>query len=138
MMGAVAVGARAGGGHTIGVIPEALVALEVADNDSDELVVTADLAARKTLLIDKSDAFLVLPGGLGTLDELFEVWTTAALRLHRQPVALVDADGCYAGLVSWLAELVDRRFVRREALELLLVADTVPVALDAIEGRLVL
>jgi uncharacterized protein (TIGR00730 family) len=120
------------------VIPDALVALEVADNDSDELVVTADLASRKNLLIDKSDAFLVLPGGLGTLDELFEVWTTATLRLHRKPVALVDADGCYAGLVSWLAELVDRRFVRREALELLLVADTVPVALDAIEGKLVL
>ena len=84
MMGAVATGARAGGAHTLGVIPQSLVDLEVADTDADELVVTDGMASRKNLMIDRSDAFLVLPGGLGTLDELFEVWTTATLGLHAQ------------------------------------------------------
>ncbi len=136
MMGAVADGARAGGGHTIGVIPQALVALEVADLDADELLVTDDMASRKTAMIDKSDAFLALPGGLGTLDELFEVWTTATLAMHRKPVVLVDSDGFYQGLVNWLDGLVGTAFVRRSALDLLQVVDSVPAALDAIERRL--
>src|SRR4051812_46236853 len=74
MMGAVADGARAGGAHTLGVIPQSLVDLEVADRNSDELIVTTDMGLRKNLMIERSDAFITLPGGLGTLDELFEVW----------------------------------------------------------------
>ncbi|TDB81923.1 TIGR00730 family Rossman fold protein, partial [Micromonospora fluostatini] len=76
MMGALVDGARAAGGTTVGVIPQSLVDLEVADLASDELLVTDSMASRKTLMIERSDAFLTLPGGLGTLDELFEVWTT--------------------------------------------------------------
>ncbi len=132
MMGAVADGARAVGGHTVGVIPQALVDLEVADTAADELVVTDGMASRKTLMIDKSDAFLTLPGGLGTLDELFEVWTTATLALHRKPIVLLDVDGFYAGLVTWLRGLADTAFVRREALDLLTVVDSVPAAFDAV------
>ncbi len=82
MMGTVAAGARSTGGYTLGVIPEAMMAWEVADHDSDELVVTADMAGRKTLMIEKSDAFLTLPGGLGTLDELLEVWTLGLRGFH--------------------------------------------------------
>jgi uncharacterized protein (TIGR00730 family) len=136
MMGAVADGARAAGGRTLGVIPQALVDLEVADLASDELLVTDGMASRKTLMIDKSDAFVALPGGLGTLDELFEVWTTATLAMHAKPMVLVDADGFYRPLLDWLRTLTDRHFLKPAGLDLLLVADTVPQALDLLDARL--
>lgn len=136
MMGALADGARAAGGHTIGVIPQALVDLEVADRHSHELVITEDMVSRKTIMMEKSDAFLTLPGGLGTLDELFEVWTTATLAMHRKPVVLLDTDGFYRGLTDWLDELAGTAFVKRAALEMLVVVDSVAAALDAIEQRL--
>ena len=133
MMGAVALGARRGGARTLGVIPQALVDLEVADTGSDELIVTADMGARKNVMIDKADAFITLPGGLGTLDELFEVWTTATLDLHRKPIVLIDPDGFYAGLLSWLGTLAETSFVRSSALGLITVAGSVPAAFDAVE-----
>ncbi|MFC8619845.1 TIGR00730 family Rossman fold protein [Micromonospora purpureochromogenes] len=136
MMGALADGARAAGGRTLGVIPQALVDLEVADLASDELLVTDGMASRKTLMVDKSDAFLTLPGGLGTLDELFEVWTTATLALHAKPMVLVDTDGFYRPLLDWLATLAEQTFLKPAGLDLLLVADTVPAALDLLESRL--
>ncbi|MFV2020369.1 TIGR00730 family Rossman fold protein [Micromonospora sp. LOL_023] len=136
MMGALADGTRSAGGHTLGVIPQPLVDLEVADTHSDELVVTDGMASRKTLMIEKSDAFITLPGGLGTLDELFEVWTTAVLGMHRKPVVVVDVDGFYQGLLGWLDALADTEFVGRSARDLLIVVDSVPAALDAIETRL--
>ena len=129
MMGAVATGARAAGGHTIGVIPQSLVDREIADTRSDELVVTDGLASRKNLMIEKSDAFLTLPGGIGSLDELFEVWTTATLHVHDKPVILLDVDGFYTGLLSWLESLVPPGFVRPETLERLIVVPTIEAAL---------
>ncbi|MGC4894119.1 TIGR00730 family Rossman fold protein [Micromonospora sp. DT31] len=136
MMGAVVDGARAAGGRTVGVIPQSLVDLEVADLASDELLVTDGLASRKTVMVDRSDAFVTLPGGLGTLDELFEVWTTATLALHAKPMVLVDADGFYRPLLDWLALLGERRFLKPAALDLLMVADSVPAALDLLDARL--
>ncbi|AEV88507.1 hypothetical protein ACWT_7497 [Actinoplanes sp. SE50] len=137
MMGTVADGARAGGAHTLGVIPQCLVDGEVADTASDELLVTDDMGARKNLMIERSDAFLTLPGGLGTLDELFEVWTTATLRVHRKPIVVLDPDGFYDGLLGWLTGLVATRFVRPGAMETVRVARSVPEALDVIETLLV-
>ncbi|NUT36370.1 MAG: TIGR00730 family Rossman fold protein [Hamadaea sp.] len=103
MMGELAKAARGAGVRVVGVMPEGLVARERASHDVDELIVSADLATRKEIMIAKADAFLILPGGLGTLDELFEVWTTGPqLRQHAKPIVLVDADGFYAGLVDWL------------------------------------
>jgi uncharacterized protein (TIGR00730 family) len=136
MMGAVAGAARAGGAHTVGVIPQTLVDLEVADTATDELIVTADMGARKNLMIERSEAFLTLPGGLGTLDELFEVWTTATLDLHRKPIVLLDPDGFYAGLMDWLGGLADTEFVRRSALSRVTVAGSLAAAFDAIESAL--
>lgn len=133
MMGTVAEGARGGGASTIGVIPQSLVDLEVADTKSDELVVTDGMAARKIVMIERANAFLVLPGGIGTLDELFEVWTTATLGLHAKPIVLLDVNGFYAGLLGWLAGLADQGFLRREALALLQVARNTDEALDCIE-----
>jgi uncharacterized protein (TIGR00730 family) len=134
MMGAVADGARAGGAHTLGVIPQSLVDLEVADTQSDELIVTTDMGARKNIMIDRSDAFITLPGGLGTLDELFEVWTTATLDLHRKPLVLLDPTGFYDGLWTWLTGLAETEFVRRPALKKVLVVRSIEAALDAIEA----
>ena len=134
MMGSVADGARAGGARTLGIIPQSLVDLEVADTGADELIVTADMGSRKELMIDHSDAFIVLPGGLGTLDELFEVWTTATLDIHRKPIVVLDPDDFYDGLFAWLGKLADTEFVRRRALEQVTVVSSVAAAFDAV-GR---
>ncbi|MBM0275442.1 LOG family protein [Micromonospora tarensis] len=136
MMGALADGARSAGGRTVGVIPQSLVDLEVADLASDELLVTDSMASRKTLMIDKSDAFLTLPGGLGTLDELFEVWTTATLALHAKPMVLIDTDGFYRPLLDWLDALADQHFLKTAGRDLLTVATSVDEALTALESRL--
>ena len=134
MMGAVADGARAGGAHTLGVIPQSLVEMEVADRAADELIVTTDMGERKNLMIERSDAFITLPGGLGTLDELFEVWTTATLGIHRKPIVVLDPDDFYDGLFAWLGKLADTEFVRRPALEQVTVVSSVAAAFDAL-GR---
>jgi uncharacterized protein (TIGR00730 family) len=136
MMGAVADGARAGGAHTLGIIPQSLVDLEVADTASDELVVTADMGARKNIMIERSEAFITLPGGLGTLDELFEVWTTATLDLHRKPIVVLDPEGFYTGLWTWLREVTDTAFVREAALAQVTVVTSIDAALDHIEAAL--
>ena len=133
MMGRLVEGARSGGGFTFGVIPQSLVDLEVADEQADELVVTDGMAARKTVMLERSDVFLVLPGGLGTLDELFEVWTTATLGQHAKPIVLLDVDGFYAGLMSWLEGLVGLGFVRAEALSMVHVARNMDEALDVVQ-----
>jgi uncharacterized protein (TIGR00730 family) len=136
MMGAVADGARSAGAHTLGVIPQSLVDREVADTRADELIVTDDMGARKNLMIARSDAFITLPGGLGTLDELFEVWTTATLALHQKPIVVLDPEGFYDGLLQWLDQLAGTAFVRQTARELLIVAKSVDSAIDAIESRI--
>ncbi|SCE91190.1 LOG family protein [Micromonospora chokoriensis] len=136
MMGALADGARSAGGRTLGVIPQSLVDLEVADLASDELLVTDSMADRKTLMIEKSDAFLTLPGGLGTLDELFEVWTTATLALHAKPMVLIDTDGFFRPLLDWLDSLAEQNFLKTAGRDLLTVTTTVPEALDELESRL--
>jgi uncharacterized protein (TIGR00730 family) len=133
MMGAVADGARDAGARTLGVMPQSLVDLEIADTAADELIITSGMAERKTIMIDKSDAFITLPGGLGTLDELFEVWTTAMLGLHDKPLVVLDSEGFYSGLAEWLRGLVSDNFVRTEALSLLLVASDVQNAFDLLE-----
>jgi uncharacterized protein (TIGR00730 family) len=135
MMGRVAAGARSVGGYTVGVIPQALVDLEVADVESDELLVTDAMSTRKAMMIDRSDAFLTLPGGLGTLDELFEVWTTATLAQHTKPIIALDVDGFYAGLIEWLEALVPSGFVRVGALDLLRIVDSVSAAFEVLAAR---
>ncbi|WP_373284316.1 LOG family protein [Nocardia paucivorans] len=121
MMGAVATAARAGGATTIGVIPKHLVHREVADVDADELVVTDTMRQRKQVMEDRSDAFLTLPGGIGTLEEFFETWTGGYLGVHRKPMVVLDPDGHYKGLFAWVEQLHDRGYVSREALDLVTV-----------------
>jgi uncharacterized protein (TIGR00730 family) len=136
MMGAVATAARAGGAHTTGVIPQALVGWEVADEDADELLVTPDMRSRKAAMDERSDAFVALPGGIGTLEELLEVWVARTLGMHDKPVVVLDPDGTYAGLRELVERLRDRGFVRAAALGALTWAASVEAALDAVESQL--
>jgi uncharacterized protein (TIGR00730 family) len=119
MMGAVAQAARAGGAHTVGVIPQHLVSYEVADHDADELVVVATMRERKQLMDDRADAFVVLPGGIGTFEEFFEAWTSASLGMHPKPVIVLDPEGFYQPLWEYLNSLRDKGFVRQLALDVL-------------------
>ena len=132
-MGAVARAAREGGARTIGVIPELLSGQEVADLDADELIVTADMGTRKAEMMRRSDAFLTLAGGLGTLDELLEVWTTRSLRLHSKPVIVLDPDGVFAPLRAFAGLLLEQGFVRPGALEAVTWVTSAAEAFDVIE-----
>jgi len=132
MMGAVARAAREGGARTVGVIPEALVAHEVADDQSDELVVVADMRTRKGEMDARSEAVLALPGGLGTLEELFEAWTSGYLRMHDKPVVVLDPDGFYAPLSTCLEGLVGTGFVSERGMAGVVRTTTVDAALDAL------
>jgi uncharacterized protein (TIGR00730 family) len=135
-MGAVAEAARAGGAHTLGVIPAALLDLEVGDQGADELLVVDDMRTRKGLMDRHADAFLTLPGGLGTLEELTEVWTSRFLGMHVKPVVALDHDGLYAPLRAQIELMVDRGFVRREAAAALQWAATVEEAFTLLEAGL--
>jgi uncharacterized protein (TIGR00730 family) len=131
MMGALADAARAAGAHTVGVIPKQLVHREVADTLADELVVTDTMRQRKQIMEDRADAFITLPGGIGTLEELFETWTAGYLGMHTKPVVLLDPFEHYRGLLDWLDGLRERRFVGDRALQRLIRTSDVATALDA-------
>ncbi|MCE9516971.1 MAG: TIGR00730 family Rossman fold protein [Mycobacterium sp.] len=130
-MGAVAAGARSRGGRTIGVIPKALVHRELADVDADELIVTDTMRQRKQTMEDRSDAFLTLPGGIGTCEELFETWTAGYLGMHDKPVVLLDPGGHYDGLLGWLSSLAANGYVAPAALERLVVMTDIDAAVAA-------
>ncbi len=132
MMGRVARAVRAGGGRTLGVIPRAMMTQEIPDDGADELVVVDTMRERKQIMDENSDAFIALPGGLGTFEELFEVWTSHYLGMHPKPVIVLDPDGFYDPLWAWLDTLVARGFVRQFALDALVRVGTVPDAIAAI------
>lgn len=132
MMGVLARAVRANGGRTTGVIPDSLIARELADTDADELLVVPNVRERKAVMDAHADAFLALPGGLGTAEELFEVWTARYLRLHDRPVVLLDVDDHYKGLLEWAGELHRKGFVSDGGLASLTVAPDVDAALAAL------
>lgn len=102
LMGTVAEATRLAGGRVVGIIPQALVDKELANHLCDELHVVTSMHERKAMMAERSDAFLALPGGIGTLEELFEVWTWRQLGYHDKPVGLLDTDGYYGGLLDFL------------------------------------
>ena len=132
-MGAVAKAARAGGARTIGVIPEALLTWEVADEQADELVVTADMRSRKGEMDRRAQAFLTLPGGLGTLEELLEIWVGRTLRMHDKPLVVLDPDGVFAPLREQVDRLVVAGFARATVQEAVAWARDVGEAFDLLE-----
>jgi uncharacterized protein (TIGR00730 family) len=123
LMGAVANAALAAGGRVTGVIPRSLMQKELAHESLTDLRVVASMHDRKAAMADLADAFVALPGGLGTLEEFFEVWTWAQLGLHAKPVALLRVPGFFDPLIQFLDALVAHRFVRREHRDLLIVDD---------------
>ena len=136
LMGAVARAVRAAGGHTTGEIPRALVQMEVADHDADELIITDDMRARKGLMDDRADAFLALPGGIGTLEELMEVWTARCLGMHDKPVVGLDPWGDFALLREQVRHWEQQGFVGAAAVAELRWTTEVEQALDLIAAEL--
>jgi uncharacterized protein (TIGR00730 family) len=130
-MGALADAARAHNGRTVGVIPKALVHRELADVDADELIVTDTMRERKQVMEDRADAFIVLPGGIGTLEEFFEAWTAGYLGMHDKPLVMLDPIGHYEALLVWLRELATTGYVAPAALDRFIVVDDVEAAMDA-------
>ena len=121
LMGAVADAARAAGGEVIGVIPRALMKREIAHAGLADLRVVGSMHERKALMAELADGFIALPGGVGTLEELFEVWTWVHLGLHHKPCALLDVAGFYSGLARFLDHVDDEGFLREGVREMLLV-----------------
>ena len=130
LMGALADAVLEEGGEVIGVIPRALVDREIAHRDVADMRVVGSMHERKALMAELADAFVALPGGLGTLEELFEVYTWAQLGLHRKPCALLDVAGYYDGIADFLTHAVEERFVREEHREMLIVESDPRVLLE--------
>lgn len=136
LMGVLAAAVAGAGGEVIGVIPRALMEREgVAADGLGELRVVGSMHERKALMAELSDAFVALPGGLGTLEELFETLTWAQLGLHRKPCGLLDVAGYYAELVALLDHAVAEGFVRPQHRELLVVGDEPGELLDRLAGH---
>lgn len=121
LMGIVADAVLDHGGRAIGIIPEPLATREIAHHGLTELHVVADMHERKALMARRSDAFLTLPGGIGTFEEFFETLTWAALGLHHKPMGILNVAGYFDPLLALLDHGVGERFIRTEHLELLLV-----------------
>lgn len=118
LMGAVADAALAANGNVVGIIPKALDKREIPHRRLTELHIVDSMHTRKAMMAQRSDAFIALPGGLGTLEELFEVMTWRLLGLHRKPVGLLDVGGYYTQLIAFLETSIEQGFLRREHLAL--------------------
>ncbi len=124
LMGAVAKGVHDAGGHVLGIIPEKLDLAHVTYAKADEWIVTKDLRDRKSLMEERSDAFVVLPGGFGTLEELMETITMKQLDFHRRPIVILNTNGYYNALFAFFDHMVDQAFVKKEHLKLVKVVST--------------
>jgi uncharacterized protein (TIGR00730 family) len=123
LMGVVADACLAANGKVVGVIPTKLVEKEVAHKGLTELIVVESMHERKALMATKSDAFVALPGGFGTCDELFEILTWAQLGIHHKPIGILNTDGFFNPLLAWIDQMIDQGFVKQRFKELLLVAE---------------
>jgi len=120
LMGVVADTVLAGGGRVVGVIPQALARKEVAHAGLTELIVTASMHERKTRMAELSDGFIAMPGGIGTFEELFEIWTWAQLGIHQKPVGLLNVAGYFDALLSFLDHATQEQFLKADQRQLLL------------------
>jgi uncharacterized protein (TIGR00730 family) len=130
LMGVLADAALPLGGEVIGVIPQALVDKELAHSGLTELRIVSTMHERKALMADLADGFIALPGGFGTADELFEILTWAQLGIHTKPIALINVDGYFDGLLAWLDHTVREQLVRAEHRDLLIEATHPAIALE--------
>ena len=134
LMGAVADAALEGGGHVIGVIPQSLVDREVAHAGLEDLRIVDSMHERKAVMAELADAFVALPGGVGTLEELFEVYTWNQLGLHAKPLGLFNVRGYFDGLARFLDHATAERFVTPQHRAMLLVSEDLGELLDGLAG----
>lgn len=134
IMGKVAQSALDHGGKVMGIIPKFLKLKEVVHLGLDEIITTENMHERKLLFHEKSDAFIALPGGFGTLEELFEIITWSQLGLHHKPIGLLNTSGFYDHLIAMLEEMVRRGFLKMENFELLIVDDKIESLLEKMEN----
>ena len=134
LMGLLADTALEAGGRVVGIIPRDLFSKEVAHQELTELIETATMHERKAMMYERSDAFAALPGGLGTLDELAEIATWRQIGSHAKPVGVVDVDGYYSSLLTWLDRVVDDGLISPSNRDLLHSAATPSALLDAFES----
>ena len=137
LMGAVADGALEAGGEVIGVIPDALMKREIGHAGVPDMRVVKSMHERKALMAELSDAFVALPGGIGTFEEFFEVWTWSQLGLHAKPCALLNVGGYYDGLLAFLEHATSERFLRPAHLGFLVVEDDPEALLARLPGVVV-
>jgi uncharacterized protein (TIGR00730 family) len=130
LMGVLADATLAAGGRVVGVIPRTLVEREFAKRDCTELHVVDNMHERKRMMAERADAFLALPGGIGTLEELFEAWTWKQLGYHDKPLGLLNAGGYYEPLLTFLRTSVRQGFMTDWLMDLLRVGDEVPALLQ--------
>ena len=135
LMGETADAALAAGGRVVGVIPRSLMERELGHTGLSELHVVDTMHERKRLMAERSDAFLALPGGIGTMEELFEVWTWRQLGYHDKPVGLLNTEGYYDKLLAFVADMAEHGFVQQAQRQLLQV-ETQPHPLLRRLGRL--
>lgn len=135
LMGALADAVLARGGHVTGVLPSALAARELAHSSLQDLRIVSTMHERKAMMADLADAFIALPGGMGTLDETFEILTWAQLGMHAKPVGLLDVAGYYGPLLAFLDHALANGFVRAEHRALLDVAGDPAALLDRLARR---
>lgn len=134
LMGEVADAAIQAGGRVVGVIPESLMRREVGHTGLHELHVVPTMHARKQMMAEHASAFLALPGGIGTLEELYEVWTWRQLGYHDQPIGLLDTESFYRPLLEFMQRTVDEGFLAAEQLASLHVDSEAPRLLDRLEA----
>jgi uncharacterized protein (TIGR00730 family) len=130
LMGVLANATLAAGGRVVGVIPNALVEREWAKLDCTELHVVDNMHERKRMMAERADAFLALPGGIGTMEELFEVWTWKQLGYHDKPLGLLNLDGYYDPLLAFLRSSVDNGFMGDWQMDLIRVGAAAPALLQ--------
>lgn len=130
LMGELAREVQGGGGRVVGVIPKRLSTEEIAFEAAQELLVTADMAERKNIMIERAKAFICLPGAFGTLDEMLEIITLRQLDYHDKPIILVNTDGFYDALLGFFERLEEERLISKECLELYEVVVDVDAALN--------
>lgn len=132
LMGVLADATLAAGGRVVGVIPHAMVEREWAKRDCTELHVVDNMHERKSMMAERADAFLALPGGIGTFEEFFEAWTWRQLGFHNKPIGLLDAGGYYRTLLDFLRQSVGHGFMSEWQMELLTVGPDVHTVLSTL------
>ena len=131
-MGALADAARAAGGKVIGITPQLLVDQGIADDNCDELVVTSGMRDRKALLEERGDAFVALPGGLGTLEEVFEILVGRVLGYHQKPIVILNVGGFYDPLLDMIENGIGQRFIKAKVRDAYFVAWKVTEAIESL------